>query len=174
MKYFIEASANLINLQDLIQFNLPFVETKVGEYSAKLEVNDLETAKHFLLSAANEHTKLPNGRDLETMMEEISLNFLRIGTVVAIILSEEQLAMSTVMKPDEETKFYPMSDYPTADQEHSQMSVDVLVFIQGKDKIVSTSGYYSFTDKMWRCSDAKNAKCWCYIPDPMQYLDKQV
>ena len=28
--------------------------------------------------------------------------------------------------------------------------------------------------KEWMCSDAKNAKCWCYIPDPTQYLDKQV
>jgi hypothetical protein len=66
----------------------------------------------------------------------------------------------------ENIKFFPMSEYPLADESDNSFSKTVLVYTEG---FKSTElGYYDFETCRWSHfgDDSFLLQCWCYIPSP--------
>lgn len=66
--------------------------------------------------------------------------------------------------------FYPMSQYPEADESDPSFSQTVLVY--GDNLNFVELGYYDFEKKLWAHFGEGSflLKCWCYIPSPEAFI----
>jgi len=74
------------------------------------------------------------------------------------------------MDKKEDHVFYPMALIPEADEVDASYSKTVLVF--GEKRQFVELGFYDFESKQWSHfgEDSFLLKCWCYVPNPENYL----
>ena len=73
---------------------------------------------------------------------------------------------------EDNTEFYPMTQTPLPDSSDASFSCTVIIY--GTEAQQMELGYYDFEEGQW-AHFGKNGfllKCWCYIPNPRNFLNK--